>query len=199
MMKKIKYNGSIAAGSLLIRESQIIARLMLDNVDAKSWHKAIIIDNLMQKRSPETAKRQASLIKSRLSLMQPELWKLVEQGMSDVVIQALLAAAIKHSHLLGDFMDQTLRSNRQTFKNKISISDWHNFWSTCTQIDPNIQTWKEATHNKIRQVIFRILSEAKYISNTRSLELLPVTVIPEVKNYLVGHCEDYVLKCMEIT
>ena len=186
------------AGSLLVRESQIIARLLLEHADAKAWHKAIVIDNILQKRSPESSKRQARLIKSRLVLMQPELWTIIDQGMTDAVIQALLAAAIKRSHLLGDFMDQILRSHWQTFRNKISISDWENFLATCTQIDSNLKTWKDSTRNQLRHVIFRILVEAKYINNTGSLELLPVTMVPEVKNYLSDHSEEYVLKCMEI-
>jgi len=186
------------AGSLLVRESQIIARLLLEHVDTEAWHKAIVIDNILQKRSPESSKRQARLIKSRLVLMQPELWKIIGQGMTDVVIQALLASAIKHSHLLGDFMDQILRDHWQTFRNKISVSDWQNFLETCTQIDSKVQTWKETTRNELRHVIFRILVEAKYVNNTRSLELLPVTIVPEVKKYLLDHSEEYVLKCMEI-
>lgn len=186
------------AGSLLVRESQIIARLLLEDVDTEAWHRAIVIDNILQKRSPESSKRQARLIKDRLILMEPELWTIVAQGMTDVVIQALLAAAIKHSHLLGDFMDQILRSHWQTFRNTISVADWQNFLETCAQIDSHVETWQENTRNKLRHVIFRILVEAKYINNTKSLELLPVTIVPEVKKYLLDHSEEYVIQCMEI-
>ncbi|MBF0121244.1 MAG: DUF1819 family protein [Desulfobacterales bacterium] len=193
------YSGDFVAGSLLIRESQIIARLLLDGADTKEWHQAIVIDNLLQKRSPETAKRQAKLIKSRLIIMQPNLWNLINQGVQDIVTHALLAAAIKHSRLLGDFLDQIVRSLWQTFKQRISVSDWKDFWETCTQIDPHINQWSKATQSKIKQTVFRILAEAKYVNNTRSLELLPVNVVPEVRQYLIDHREDYVLKCMEIT
>ena len=193
------YNGDIAAGSLLVRESQVIARLLLDGVSADTWKRAIVIDNVLQKRTPETAKRLTRLIKSRLSLMQPELWMLIVQGAADVAIQALLAASIKHSRLLGDFMDKIIRSHWQTFKKTISAADWQDFLEMCVQVDPTIQRWSEVTQSKLKQVVFRILAEAKYVNNTRSLELLPVNVVPEVRLYLVDHSEDYVLRCMEIT
>ena len=99
----VTYNGDIVAGSLLITESRIIAKLLLRETNEAGWHRAIVIDNLLQKRSPVAAQRQARLIKNRLSLMGPDLWEMVHTGTADLSTQALLAAAIKHSRLLGDF------------------------------------------------------------------------------------------------
>lgn len=198
-MNKTGYNGSIAAGSLLVRESRIIARLLLDNADDKAWHQAITIDNVLQKRSPETAKRQARLIRQRLSLVKTECLELIDHGASDVVIQSLLAASVKHSRLLGDFMIRVVRSHWQVFEKRLSPKDWQNYLEMCSQADPNVNHWKETTRNKLRQIIFRILAEAKYVSNTKSLELQPVAIVPEVRTYLLNNSETYVLKCMEIT
>jgi len=76
------YTGDIVAGSLLMEESRKIAHLLLGNVNAHGWHQAIVRDNILQKRSPETAKRQARLIKKRLMTMDRELWQLVYDGSS---------------------------------------------------------------------------------------------------------------------
>ena len=82
-----KYKANIGGGSLLVRESQVIARLLLENLDnsnnsnnfdnfsnSKAWYQAIVIDNILQKRSPETARLQARLIKNRLTLMKRNFW-----------------------------------------------------------------------------------------------------------------------------
>ncbi|KPA14794.1 protein containing Protein of unknown function DUF1819, putative inner membrane [Candidatus Magnetomorum sp. HK-1] len=198
-MIKIEYKSSITTGSLLVRESQIIARLLLDNIHGKDWHQAIQIDNLLQKRSPESAKRQALFVKERLTLMEPELWKLIDKGSSDVVVQAVLAASIKHSRLLGDFMDKVVKSHWQVFKKHLSDRDWQDYFDMCSQIDPKIQKWTESTKAKLKQIVFKILAEAKYVNNTRALELLPVSLTPEVKTYLLNNSENYVLKCMEVS
>ena len=63
------YNGEIVAGSLLIPESRKIARLLLNGADTKKWHQAVFIDNILQKRSPAAAKRQAKLIRNRLEFV----------------------------------------------------------------------------------------------------------------------------------
>lgn len=189
----------MAAGALLISESRKIAQLLLKNVDTVQWHKAIVIDNLLQKRSSAAAIRQARLIKNRLILMDKNLWRLVYDGSSEVAIQALLAATIKHSHLVGDFMDIVLRQHWQTFTDKICVRDWKRFLEACAQIDPKVDIWKESTKTKLKQVLFRILAEAKYIDSTRNCKLLPVSIAPEVKKYLVKNREEYVIRCMEIT
>ncbi|MCD6586776.1 MAG: DUF1819 family protein [Desulfobacteraceae bacterium] len=193
------YNGEIVAGSLLIPESRHIAKLLIANADAAAWHQAIVIDNVLQKRSPAAAKRQAKLIKNRLSLMQPALWEMIDQGSNDVATQAALAAAVKHSRLLGDFMDQVIRVHWKTFITKISTTDWNSFIETCIQKDPVIDTWTDSTRAKLKQVVFRILAESKYIDGTRSLTLLPVSIVPEIKQYLVKNSEEYVLRCMNVT
>jgi len=194
-----KYNGDIVAGSLLIMESRKIARLLLDNANPKQWHQAIMIDNILQKRTPAAAQRQTRLIKNRLSLMKPALWEFIAQGSSDMAVQGILAAAIKHSRLLGDFMDTVIRQHWRTFVKEITDKDWKDFIETCAQVDPGIDQWTDSTQAKIKQVIFRILTESKYINNTKSLQLLPVSMFPEVRKYLIKNSEKYVLHCMEVT
>jgi len=197
-MKRI-YLGDIVAGSLLITESRKISELLLKQMSDDQWHQAIVVDNILQKRSPVAARRQARLIKSRLILMEPGLWELVHKGRNDVSIQALLAAAIKHSRLLGDFLGQVVHEHWRTFKPTINVKDWKYFFETCSQVDPQMAKWTVSTRSKLKQIVFRILAESAYIDNTRARKLQPVTVLPEVKKYLTEHSEDYVLECMQAT
>jgi hypothetical protein len=194
-----EYRGDIVGGSLLIAESRKIAGLLLDGVTGDGWHRAIVIENLLQKRSPVAAKRHARLIRSRLSLMEPELWQLVHGGSADIAVQALLASAVKHSRLLGDFMETVVKENWRTFKQKVTTRDWTQFLETCLQIDSKIAQWTPATRAKLKQIVFRILAEANYIDGTRSGRLLAVAVLPEIKEYLINNSEEYVLRCMEAT
>lgn len=91
------YKADIAGGSLKVYESRIIADLLLKRLPAVEWRQAIEVDNVLQKTSIGTAKRQASLIKTRLKQMTPPLWKLVRDGTKPVATQAVFAAAIAHS------------------------------------------------------------------------------------------------------
>lgn len=192
-----RYSGDIVAGSLLVWESRIIARMLLEGVEGPDWRQAIDIDNVLQKRSPATARRQARLIKSRLTLMEPALWRLVAEGTADVSTQALFAAAVKQSRLLADFMRQVVQSHWRIFQPNLSAADWRTYIETCAQVDPAVSKWTDVTRSKLRQVVFRILAETKYVSDTRSLVLTPVSLAPDVRQYLTDHSETVVLSCME--
>ena len=60
------YNAEISAGSLMLPESRRIARLLLTHPTKEQWFEALKLDNILQKKSPATAKRQARLIRNRL-------------------------------------------------------------------------------------------------------------------------------------
>jgi hypothetical protein len=193
------YNGEIVAGSLLIPESREIAELLLQDASEEAWYNAVIVDNILQKRSPASAKRQARLIRNRLNLMGPEHWVLVKAGSAEVTAQALLAAAVKHSRILGDFMINVCRLHWQTFNRTLTKHDWREFLEACALVDAAVGNWSKATTSKLRQVVFRILAEVGYVDSTRTLNLQAVSIAPEVRQYLENHSEAYILQCMECT
>lgn len=61
-----RYRADITAGSLKVTESRRIADLLINKVDAAGWSNAIVKRNILQARSPATARRLAQLISSRL-------------------------------------------------------------------------------------------------------------------------------------
>src|SRR5882672_7251997 len=81
------FSADMAAGSLLVPESRKIARLLLDEPDEDRWYRAIVVDNILQKRSPASAIRMGRLIKNRLSLVKPPLWSLIANGNAEVATQ----------------------------------------------------------------------------------------------------------------
>ena len=102
---EMRYKADITAGALKLPESRLVADLLLRKADAEGWKDAIVTKNVLQARSPATARRLTKLIRGRLETMEPDLWKLVRDGKGTVATHAVFAAAVKHSPLLGDFLD----------------------------------------------------------------------------------------------
>jgi Putative inner membrane protein (DUF1819) len=48
-----------------------------------------------------------------------------------VVVHSVLAAAIKHSHLLGDFLDLYMREQYRMFSPALSKKSWEDYVSDC--------------------------------------------------------------------
>ncbi len=194
------YHARMTSGALLINESRKIAGLFkeIDINDKSAWQKAIITDNVLQKRSPESAKRLANYIRQRLKNAPPCLIDIVLNSSADVVTQALFAIAINYDHLLGDFIDQVVRDRIRRFKKSLPRQLWDEFLNNCSGYAPEVKKWSKNTCTKLGQTAFLILTQAGYIENTKSRKFQPVYVYPEIKSCLTNAGQDYVLRCMEV-
>ena len=192
-----RYNAEISAGSLLPLESRRIAALLLTNPDAAAWQHAVEVENILQKKTPATARRQARLLQRRLTTLDTQAWQMMAERESEVVIQLLLAAAVKHSQLLGDFMLRVYADRQRRLEPALVALDWQDFLVECAHHDPAAEGWSDSTKAKLFQVIVRILAEAKYLESARSMKLTPHALHPEVRRYLSNHDETYVLDCLE--
>jgi hypothetical protein len=174
----MRYQADITAGSLKLAESRVIADLLLRRVDRDGWTEAVVKQNLLQTRSPATAIRVGRLIRKRLELMDADLWKLIRDGSSVVATHAILAAAVKHSPLLGDFLDLVVRDQYRVFAKSLTNKLWEDYLDDCRGRDSDMPLWSESTRGRLRSSVFQIA--------------------PQVIRYLEKHDERYVLRCIQV-
>ena len=146
----MRYSADITAGALKVPESRVIAGLLLREITDREWRKAIYVQNVLQSRSPKTAKRISVLIRGRLDLVDSTLWKLIHDGSVVEATHACLAAAVKASHLLGDFIDLVVRDQYRTFKETLSRRLWADYIQDCRGRDPEMPQWSESTITRLR-------------------------------------------------
>ncbi|MFH1130553.1 MAG: DUF1819 family protein [Pseudomonadota bacterium] len=193
-----RYRADIGGGSLKLRESRIIADLLIAGIDEAAWNHAIMVDNVLQTTSPNTAKRQARLLRSRLETMERDLWGLVRDGSSAEATQALFASAIKHSPLLGDFLLLVVKEHFRLFSPTLPIRLWNKYLDDCRARDPQMTSWSESTAKRLGGTVYRILLEVGLLRDTKSTVLQPVRILASVRNYLRKHKEQYVLDCIQV-
>jgi hypothetical protein len=193
-----RYHANLTAGSLKIPESRIVADLLLRDLTADQWQTAVYDDNVLQTRSRKTAGRLVLLLRGRLETMESDLWRLVRDGNLVTVTHACLAAAIKHSALLGDFMDLVLREQYRLLSCKLSPALWRRYIDDCHSRDPELPIWAESTVDRLRSTVFQILAQGGYLDSTRGLNLQAAHIDRDVINYLKSHREAYVLRCIEV-
>ena len=181
----------------MVPESRIVAGLLLQGVDNDQWQHAIEVDNVLEKRSASTALTKGALIRNRLLTMNSGLWELIRDGGRETATHAALAATIKYSRLVGDFLDIVIRDLHQRFEHSIRTQHWDKFLEECRNRQPDMPQWSDATIETLRGRMFSMLSDAGYIADSRSRVLRPVYVAPEVLAYLREAHEDYVIRCMQ--
>jgi len=194
----VRYLADITAGSLKVRESRIIADLLISGVSSEEWESALFADNVLQTNSQATAKRLSQLLKLRLQTMDDVLWQLIRDGSLIVATHACLAAAIKHSALMGDFLDLVMREQYRLRNQNLSPAVWARYIDDCHGRDPDMPEWRDSTVQRLRSSVFQILAQAGYIDSTRTLKLQAVHISQDVLRYLHARDETYVLRCIEV-
>ena len=192
------YTATITTASLRLRESRIIADLLLQAVSDDAWNEAMLDQNLLQMGSAVSIKRISRLLRARLELLGPGAWKMVRDGDRIQATQAVFAGAVKNSRLLGDFMDIMLREQRASFAKKLEYRMWNDYIAGCLGRDPDMPHWSDATVARLRSAVFSMLAEAGYLKDTRSLLLQNVFVDAQLAAYLRACGETYVLRFMEV-
>ena len=193
------YSATITAGSLLIHESQKTASLLLSGLTEQQIKKKVIDENLYQCRSQSSSIRRCRLILDRLTSMNREILPMTTEGDYILSTQSLLACAVKHSRLLGDFMLRIIGPRIRIIDDRLSNRDWIKFLESCELIDPHVKEFTESTRKKLKQIIFRILVEAKYLESQKLPKLTPVRIEPELISFLTKYHEKYVLNCLEVS
>jgi hypothetical protein len=177
------YNAEISAGSLLIPESRRIAELLLTKPSKEAWDEAILRDNILQK-SPATAKRQSNLIRKRLQTLDAQGLQLIVQSDSELCGQLLMAAALRHSLLMADFMRDVYAVDLRQLERSLSHRQWDSFLTECAHRDDGVNAWALSTRLKLFEVIVRILVEAKFLDSTKNMQLTPPMLHPRLHTYL---------------
>ena len=131
--------------------------------------------------------------------MDAEFWRLIRDGSLIVATHACLAAAVKHSALLGDFLDLVVREQHRLFNPMLTPSLWEHYIEDCRARDPEMPLWSESTVARLRSSVFQILAQAGYIDSTRTLKLQTVHIAREVLRYLKARNEEYVLRCIQVS
>ncbi len=192
------YQADLSAGSLLLPESRVIARLLLAGADKATLDHAVRVDNVLQKPSPASAIRQARLIRLRLLAVQRTVWPLIAEGDREVATQLLFAAALKHSELLAAFLGKVVADHHRRLEIKLSPHAWEPFLAECATQDADVATWSVSTRKKLLQVIIRILAEARYLESSQSVRLLPPHIHPTVRQALTEAGEVDLIRAMEL-
>jgi hypothetical protein len=195
----MRYTASITSASLRLRESRIVAGLLLKGVSPREWQTAITEQNVLKLRSPKTAQKVSELLRSRLEPMGEGLWIMVRDGGRELATQAAFAAAVKTNRILGDFMDIAMREQRALFATKIERHVWNGYIAGCRGRDPEMPLWSDATVDRLRSSVYSMLAEAGYLKDTRTLILQNVFLDRRLATYLGERREKYVLRCMEVT
>lgn len=198
-MQVFSYDSDLTGGSLQVRECRVIADLLLRHASPEQWHEAIQQQNLLQKRSPASARRVAQALRKRLERLDEPFWRAIRDGDDELATQVAFCAALERNLLLVEFIETELADAFITRAEILEPWHWSDFLDDCSHRDPAIGNWTESSRKKMGQVVFRMLAEVGLLRSTRSMKLQPLLVRPEVRTLLDDSHRQRIKACLEVS
>lgn len=190
------YHCDLIGGSLMVRESRIVAELLLAGVDGAAWKEGILVKNRLQKARPATAKRMAQAIRKRLERLPTPFWQVLRDGDDQLAAQVAFCAALARNLLLVEFLETVVADAYVTQAERLEPYQWEDFLADRAVRDPAIAGWADSSRRKMGQVAFRMLSEVGLMESASSRRLRPLFLRPEVVTLLERHRLIRLLDCL---
>lgn len=177
------YLGDIIGGSIMLRESRLIAQLLLQHPDDEAWERAVVEENLLQKSSVHSAKRMASTVRKRLEAMSDTFWSDLLNAPDDLARQMLMLAVMCQSPVLIDFMATEVADARRMYREAMRSEDWPEFFASRQRVITGLERFSPSSIQKMGSNIFKILADVGYLESARSKRLRAVYLLPEIREW----------------
>ena len=185
MIIESPYNGSgsLTREQFLFYEMRTTAKLKVEGLSNTRIVERIAQENLFQYPTEKSVKNIANACLARLDAMNNEsLIRAIASQPSETAKQICLYAIMKHRRLVWDFMLTVIGEKYRIKDSSFGRMDLNVFFLRLQEQDNNVASWSDATLQKLKQVLTRILVENEYLDNTKADHLNPVWLNPILEN-----------------
>ena len=198
-MHSFHYDSDLIGGSLQVRESRIVADLLLQDASPEQWHEVIQQQNRLQKRAPASAKRVAQAIRKRLERLDAPFWRAIRDGDDELATQVVFCSVLERNLLLVEFIETVLKDAFVTRAGVLEPYHWNEFLDERSHRDSTITTWTESSRKKMAQVVYRMLTEVGLLKSTRNMKLQKLMIRSEVRVLLDDSYRYRIKACLEVS
>ena len=175
----------------MVHETEQITQLFSEYQDWKIIQNLVIDENILQKGTVSTRKREFSEIKKRLFHTNSTHIDYILTCTSDELKLYCLYLCSKSYRLIFEFIVEVLREKYFTFDYSILDSDYARFIEAKTANSNKLQNITEKTEYKLKQVIFRILEQSNLIDSAKSRNIQKPYVSEELVRLIAEDSPKY--------
>ena len=175
MGKEAQYRMSFTAGGLFLRESPRIAELFLGLRDWEKVREAIIKDNLLRLRTKSSSLRMSRELCDRLGCLDEEQLQILVDGNPQEAAALLWVAVCRQYRFVREFAVGVIREKFLTFQYQLEMTDFDAFFNSKAAWHMELDAITASTQSKLRQVLFRIMTEAGLLSSQNAIQAMFLT------------------------
>ena len=164
----MKYSLSFTAASLAANETQIISKIYLEEREWDIVKRKVVDDNILQKATIATRKREFAEIKKRVSNLNEEELKFFVSSIGDELKHIALLSVYKTYRFIFDFAVEVIRRKYLLFDYEILDSDYEKFFESKKLSYEKLNTISQKTCYKIKQVSFKIFEQSGILDSVKT-------------------------------
>ena len=176
----LKYRLSFGLGGLYASEKKYILNFYLEKNDWLLVEEQCVKQNIFQFNSLNSTKRTAKEICIRLQKLSiKEINFYLQTSIHDQCILAWIAVCRTYK-FIEDFTIKVVMDAFDSYRFKISYSDFDFFYEEQIQFHQELEHIKETTRKKLRQILFRMMKEVGFLNKFN--EITPIVPSPALYN-----------------
>lgn len=179
-----EYSAKLTGESFLLYEFKIVAKLKKEGFSDKDIKKMVLEENLFQYKFKSSINRRLTPLLQRVNILDNILINmLIDDPLGNGVVINLYAI-MKNDRLFFEFMNEVIKEKLQNTYEIIEKKDINIYFEEKAEQNEMITKWSDATIKKLKQVIKKILSEAKVI-DIKTGQVHKLIISHELKEYLI--------------
>lgn len=182
---------SFTAVSLAIYETETIANLYNEKEDWGSILHDVVEENILQKGTVATRKREFRELKKRVSTLTIEQRKLYSTGSSSDIRNLAILGCFKLYPFIYQFSSEVIREKLLLFDFTILNSDYEAFYESKRIAYDKLNLISEGTQYKLKQVMFKILEQAEFIDSVKNKNIQKPYLSEELERLIVADNPTY--------
>ena len=181
----MEYKSTIKSRPYLYKETKKAAILLKSGLELKELKVKSLEDNIFQVESEARMRELASIITTRLKVLDEYLIDKIENSNIETSKIIVLYAIIKTDRLFFEFMNEVYKEKLLLRDLFLRDKDFNTFFQSKREQSEKIASWSEYTFKKLKQVYIRILFEGGLIENQKGDKKIRIPILEnEVKEYL---------------
>lgn len=164
------YRMSFTVAGLCIQESAHLAQRYLVLHDWTRVREEAFADNLLQARTQSTLRRILRELITRLQTLGLAELDWLTQAPPQEQAQLLWLAVCRCYTFVAEFAIDVLRERYLSLKHDLPLVEFDTFFNRKAQWHPELDAISPSTHNKLRQLLFRLLREAGLVTTGHTIQ-----------------------------
>lgn len=181
----MEYKSTIKSRPYLYKETKKAVSLINKGLDVDGIKGKSLEDNIFQLESEARKKEVASIITSRIKVLDSYILDKIENSNIETSKVLVLYAIAKTDRLFFEFLNEVYKEKIVLKDFYIRDKDFNVFFQNKREQSEKVASWSEYTFKKLKQVYIRILFESGLIGNQKGDREIVVPIIDsDVKEYL---------------